>query len=203
MSTKEGGCAIRRVAKCRGDCGGGHVLASLAGSFRGRPRRRGCGAAVVEFADSSLRAMYARMLATVILRERLIVSDQDAFVLLAYLRANNRPDRAFLIANGMADKLGWPRKRLAAARTRLGGSYVERIRTASSFTGAAWCSYLPMEIQGWSKMTTYPQPTPSSSLLLPIVAPALPERQLRVHKNARLFSLGQSAVLEVHMAVTR
>ena len=68
---------------------------------------------------------------------RLIVSDQDAFVLLAYLRANNRPDRAFMIANGMANKLGWPRKRLAAARTRLGGSYVERIRTASSFSGAA------------------------------------------------------------------
>ena len=68
---------------------------------------------------------------------RLIGSDQDVFVLLAYLRANNRPDRMFMIANGTADKLGWPRKRLAAARNRLGGAYVECVRRASSFTGPA------------------------------------------------------------------
>ncbi len=68
---------------------------------------------------------------------RLIVSDQDAFVLLTYLRANNRPDSTFMIANGMADTLGWPRKRLAAARNRLDGAYVELLRRASRGTGPA------------------------------------------------------------------
>jgi hypothetical protein len=69
--------------------------------------------------------------------KHLIISDQDAFVLLAYLRASNRPDRTFTITNGMAETFGWPRKRLAAARKHLGGSYMERVRRASRFTGPA------------------------------------------------------------------
>ena len=38
---------------------------------------------------------------------RLITSDQDAFVLLAFLRANNGPASTFMVANGLAERLGW------------------------------------------------------------------------------------------------
>jgi hypothetical protein len=51
--------------------------------------------------------------------EALIRGDQDAFVLLGFLRAYNGPDACFMVANGLADTLGWTRKRLAKARGRL------------------------------------------------------------------------------------
>lgn len=44
---------------------------------------------------------------------------QDAFILLAFLRANNGPHREFMVANGLAEELHFSRKRLAAARTYL------------------------------------------------------------------------------------
>jgi hypothetical protein len=49
----------------------------------------------------------------------LIKSDQDAFILLGFLRANNGPDTTFFIANGLAETLGWRRQRLSATRRRL------------------------------------------------------------------------------------
>jgi Bifunctional DNA primase/polymerase, N-terminal/Primase C terminal 1 (PriCT-1) len=58
---------------------------------------------------------------------------QDAFVLLAFLRAHEGPQATFMIANGLAEKFGWPRQRLAAARRcliELG--YVEQIRRATT-----------------------------------------------------------------------
>ncbi len=67
----------------------------------------------------------------------LIKQNPDDLVLLSFLFANNGRSKPFMIANGMADRLGWPRKRLAAARKRLIGVYVERVKAASSFTGAA------------------------------------------------------------------
>jgi Bifunctional DNA primase/polymerase, N-terminal/Primase C terminal 1 (PriCT-1) len=45
----------------------------------------------------------------------LIRNDPDAFLLLSYLRANNRPTRTFMIANGLERDLPLTRKRLAAA----------------------------------------------------------------------------------------
>jgi hypothetical protein len=45
--------------------------------------------------------------------------DQDAFVLLAFLRAKQGPWATFMVANGLTEVLHWQRKRLAAARTRL------------------------------------------------------------------------------------
>jgi len=48
-----------------------------------------------------------------------LVCEQDAFLLLAFLRSHNGPRSDFMIANGLADLLGWTRKRLAAARLRL------------------------------------------------------------------------------------
>jgi hypothetical protein len=67
----------------------------------------------------------------------LIKSNQDAFVLLSFLRANDGPSRVFMIANGLAQVLGWTVKRLAAARERLAESYVERVKGPSSHTGPA------------------------------------------------------------------
>jgi hypothetical protein len=49
----------------------------------------------------------------------LIDRDQDAFLLLAFMRASQGPAATFLCANGLAERFGWTRQRLAAARHRL------------------------------------------------------------------------------------
>jgi hypothetical protein len=67
----------------------------------------------------------------------LVTSDQDAFVLLGYLRAVNGPNATFMVANGLADKHGWSRKRLAAARKRLEGNQIIMVRPASHANGPA------------------------------------------------------------------
>jgi len=67
----------------------------------------------------------------------LIRTDPDAFLLLSYLRANNRPARTFMIANGLERDLPLTRKRIAAARQRLTGPYVRLVRRASKYGGAA------------------------------------------------------------------
>jgi Bifunctional DNA primase/polymerase, N-terminal/Primase C terminal 1 (PriCT-1) len=67
----------------------------------------------------------------------LIRTDPDGFMLLAFLRANNGPERVFLIANALAKHLGWTRKRMAAARRRLEGAYVYAVRSASRDSGPA------------------------------------------------------------------
>ena len=55
--------------------------------------------------------------------------DQDAFLLLAFLRAHQRPWATFWIANGLTETLGWTVKRLANARKRLlQRGYVEQVR---------------------------------------------------------------------------
>lgn len=48
-----------------------------------------------------------------------MIADQDAFFLLAFLRAHQGPDALFMCANGLAEKFGWRRQRLSEARTRL------------------------------------------------------------------------------------
>lgn len=62
----------------------------------------------------------------------LICSDQDAFLLLTFLRAANGPSSIFMVANGLAEKFGWTRKRLAAARKRLTGIYITLVRPPTS-----------------------------------------------------------------------
>jgi hypothetical protein len=60
-----------------------------------------------------------------------MLADQDAFVLLAFLRANNGPESLFMCTNGLAEKFGWDRRKLAAARRRLIElHYVKPIRQA-------------------------------------------------------------------------
>ena len=48
-----------------------------------------------------------------------MLGEQDAFILLAFLRANNGPWATFMCTNTLAEKFNWGSKRLAAARSRL------------------------------------------------------------------------------------
>lgn len=65
-----------------------------------------------------------------------MICDQDAFFLLAFLRANQGPDATFMCANGLAEKFDWTIKRLANARRRL--IEMEYIRQVSpAWTGHA------------------------------------------------------------------
>jgi hypothetical protein len=47
------------------------------------------------------------------------VKGQDALVLFAYLKANNRPERTFLITNTLSQNLHWSLRRLQRARPGL------------------------------------------------------------------------------------
>jgi hypothetical protein len=67
----------------------------------------------------------------------LIAADPDDLVLLTFLRANNGRRKPFIVANGLADKLGWTRKRLARARRRLERSHLQMVKQPSSYHGAA------------------------------------------------------------------
>ena len=61
----------------------------------------------------------------------LIQASPDDFLLLAYLRANNKPDATFWITNGLHKVFGWKRERLAASRERIiQRGYVYRLRHA-------------------------------------------------------------------------
>ena len=60
-----------------------------------------------------------------------MLRDQDAFFLLAFLRAKQGPWSTFMVANGLTDVLGWHRVRLSAARSRLiEMGYIAPIRQA-------------------------------------------------------------------------
>jgi hypothetical protein len=66
-----------------------------------------------------------------------LLHDQDAFFLLAFLRAHNGPLAQFWVSNGLSEHLGWHRTRLAAARARLLAlGYIEQIRRASQHNPA-------------------------------------------------------------------
>jgi hypothetical protein len=60
-----------------------------------------------------------------------MIDKQDAFFLLAFLRAHNGPWSHFMCTNGLAEKFGWSRLRLAAARRRLiEMRYIQPVRQA-------------------------------------------------------------------------
>jgi Bifunctional DNA primase/polymerase, N-terminal/Primase C terminal 1 (PriCT-1) len=68
-----------------------------------------------------------------------LVSDQDAFVLLAFLRAKQAPDSTFMVANGLAEAFGWGRQRLAAARkTLIMRGNIRQVRAAHQQTPALY-----------------------------------------------------------------
>jgi hypothetical protein len=49
----------------------------------------------------------------------LFVSDQDALLLLGFLRSHNGPSATFMCTNSLAEKCGWSEERMRAARRRL------------------------------------------------------------------------------------
>jgi hypothetical protein len=57
------------------------------------------------------------------------MSDPDGFFLLSYLRSHQGADATFMVANGLAAKFGWDRKRFARSRRRLvDAGYVVQVR---------------------------------------------------------------------------
>jgi len=78
----------------------------------------------------------------------LLVAQQDAFILLAYLRAKQGPDSTFMITNGLSGTFGWGRQRLSAARELLiQRGYVRRLRHATNNSPALY-RWLPRPKQG-------------------------------------------------------
>jgi hypothetical protein len=66
-------------------------------------------------------------------------ANPDDFFLLGFLRANNHPDSTFMVANGLAERFGWWRQRLVAARRRLiQGGYLKVVRQAGQQTPALY-----------------------------------------------------------------
>jgi Bifunctional DNA primase/polymerase, N-terminal/Primase C terminal 1 (PriCT-1) len=60
-----------------------------------------------------------------------MIDDQDAFLLLAFLRAHQGPEATFMCANGLTERFGWRRQRLSEARDRLIElGYLKRVRHA-------------------------------------------------------------------------
>jgi hypothetical protein len=90
----------------------------------------------------------------------LIQDDQDSYLLLSFLRANQGPDATFMVANGLSEVFRWKRHRLAAARSRLIElGYFKRIRQAGDGHPALY-RWLPRPKAEWSKVDTYTQLTP-------------------------------------------
>jgi hypothetical protein len=66
-------------------------------------------------------------------------ANPDDFFLLGFLRAHNHPDSTFMVANGLAERFGWWRQRLVAARRRLiEGGYLKVVRQAGQQTPALY-----------------------------------------------------------------
>jgi hypothetical protein len=66
-------------------------------------------------------------------------SEPDDFFLLGFLRSHDHPDSIFMVANGLAERFGWWRQRLAAARRRLiRGGYLKVVRLAGQQTPALY-----------------------------------------------------------------
>jgi hypothetical protein len=66
-----------------------------------------------------------------------MVDNQDAFFLLAFLRAHQGPEATFMCANGLAEKFGWRQQRVADARSRLIElGYFRAVRQAGYRTAA-------------------------------------------------------------------
>ncbi len=63
--------------------------------------------------------------------DRMIADDQDALLLLLFLRGHQGPHATFMCANGLGKQLGWGEDRLARARRRLiERGYLKSIRQA-------------------------------------------------------------------------
>jgi hypothetical protein len=63
--------------------------------------------------------------------DRMIGNDQDALMLLMWLRSRQRPQAEFMCANGLGKRLGWGEDRVGRARRRLiERGYIKPVRKA-------------------------------------------------------------------------
>jgi Bifunctional DNA primase/polymerase, N-terminal/Helix-turn-helix domain len=63
--------------------------------------------------------------------DRMIADDQDALLLLLFLRGHQSPQATFMCANGLAKRLGWGEDRVGRARRRLiERGYIKPVRQA-------------------------------------------------------------------------
>jgi hypothetical protein len=61
-----------------------------------------------------------------------LVDDPYALSLLNWLKAHHKPDNTFMVADGLGELLGWPRRRLPEARqSLLKRGYLKLVRGAS------------------------------------------------------------------------
>jgi hypothetical protein len=65
----------------------------------------------------------------------MIGSNNDAVLLLGFLRSMNGAQSTFIVANGLADTFGWPPERLAKARRCLEETHLEMVRKYNPKTG--------------------------------------------------------------------
>jgi hypothetical protein len=75
----------------------------------------------------------------------MVGSNQDALLLLMFLRANNGPRRTFMVANGLAKILRWGLNRFRAARRHLEKTHIAMVVPPSTYNGPAdyrWRSHL-------------------------------------------------------------
>jgi hypothetical protein len=76
-----------------------------------------------------------------------LIGNQDAFILLAFLRAKQGSHSTFMIANGLAEKFGWGRHRLADARRALiERSIIKTVRAARQHEPALYRWALPVPL---------------------------------------------------------
>jgi hypothetical protein len=67
----------------------------------------------------------------------MIGTNQDVLLLLMFLRANNGPQRTFMVANGLAKILKWGLNRFRAARRHLEKTHIKMVVPASTYKGPA------------------------------------------------------------------
>lgn len=65
--------------------------------------------------------------------------ESDEFFLLGFLRAHNQPEATFMVANGLAERLGWTLRRLVLARSHLiARGYLKIVRQARQHIAALY-----------------------------------------------------------------
>ena len=100
--------------------------------------------------------------------DRMIVDDQDALILLMFLRGHQSPRATFMCSNGLAKRLGWGEDRVGRARRRLiERGYIKPVRQAGRGSPALFRWALSILNQKGPGNTPPILTTPSSASLVP------------------------------------
>ena len=115
-----------------------------------------------------------------------LVDDPYALSLLNWLKAHHKPDNTFMVADGLAELLGWPRRRLPEARqSLLRRGYLKLVRGASQH-GPALYRWLPRpkRREGAEEQVLVENTPPLSVCVAP--RPKQAESEGLAHPNSRL-----------------